>query len=115
MSSSTLEESKVFPSIANKVNLTEVIINGSNIGKESTGYNVPFEPALAMIAAMIVDETAIPIFPKMKARINNNKFLITNSSKRTEYKNVIVIFIAKTKIKLKRSLPVKIVEGDAIS
>jgi len=115
MSSSTLEESKLFPSIANKVNLTEVIINGSKIGNERTGYKVPFEPAFAIIAAIIVAETAIPIFPKIKASINNNKFLITNSSKSNEYKKVMIIFIAKTKIKLKSSLPVKIVEGAAIS
>ena len=115
MSSSTLEESKVFPSIANRVNLTEVIINGSKMGKERTGYNVPFEPALAIMAAIIVDATAIPIFPKTKAKMNNSKFLITNSSKSIEYKRVMMIFITKTKIRLKRSFPVKIVEGAAIS
>ena len=115
MSSSTLEESKLFPSIANKVNLTEVIIKGSKIGKDRTGYKVPFDPAFAIIAAIIVAETAIPILPNIKVIINNSIFLITNSSNRAEYKSVIIIFIANTKIKLKRSLPVKIVEGDAIS
>ena len=115
MSSSTFEESKLFPSIANKVNRTEVIINGSKIGKESTGYKVPFEPAFAIIAAIIVDATAIPIFPRINARMNNNKFLITNSSKSAEYRIVIIIFIAKTKIKLNKSLPVNIVDGAAIS
>jgi len=99
----------------NKVNLTEVIIKGSKIGNERTGYNVPLEPALAIIAAIIVEETAIPIFPRKKVNIKRTRFLITNSSKSAEYNNVIVIFIINTKIKLKRSFPVKIVEGAAIS
>ena len=36
------------------------------MGKERTGYNVPFDPAFAIIAAIIVDEIAMPIFPKTK-------------------------------------------------
>jgi hypothetical protein len=57
--------------MAKEVSLTEVKINGSNMGKERTGYNVPFDPAFAIIAAIKVEEIAMPIFPKTKVRKNN--------------------------------------------
>lgn len=58
------------PSIAKEVSWTEVKINGSNMGKERTGYNVPFDPALAIIAAIKVEETAIPMLPSKNVRMN---------------------------------------------
>lgn len=85
------------------------------MGKESTGYNVPFDPALAIIAAIIVEEIAIPKFPKIKVIKKSKKFLITNSEKRAEYRMVMTIFIRNTKIKLNSSFPVNTVEGEAIN
>ena len=41
------------------------------MGKESTGYNVPFDPALAIIAAIKVDEIAMPILPNKNVKKNN--------------------------------------------
>ena len=40
------------------------------MGKERTGYNVPFDPALAIIAAIKVDETAMPMLPNKKVKKN---------------------------------------------
>ena len=54
-----------------EVNCTEVKISGSNMGKERTGYNVPFDPAFEIIAAIKVEEIAIPIFPKTNVKKNN--------------------------------------------
>ena len=58
------------PSMAKEVSLTEVKISGSNMGKERTGYNVPFDPALAIIAAIKVEEIAMPILPSTKVKKN---------------------------------------------
>ena len=58
------------PSMAKDVSLTEVKISGSNMGKERTGYNVPFDPALAIIAAINVEEIAMPILPSTKVKKN---------------------------------------------
>ena len=58
------------PSMAKEVSLTEVKISGSNMGKERTGYNVPFDPALAIIAAINVEEIAIPMLPNIKVKKN---------------------------------------------
>lgn len=58
------------PSMAKDVSLTEVKISGSNMGKERTGYNVPFDPALAIIAAIKVEEIAIPILPSTNVKKN---------------------------------------------
>ena len=58
------------PSMAKDVSLTEVKISGSNMGKERTGYNVPFDPALAIIAAIKVEEIAMPILPSTKVKKN---------------------------------------------
>lgn len=70
--------------MAKDVSLTEVKISGSNIGKESTGYNVPFDPALAIIAAIRVDEIAIPMLPKIKVMIKSRKFCKINSGNSIE-------------------------------
>ena len=58
------------PSMAKEVSLTEVKISGSNMGKERTGYNVPFDPALAIIAAINVEEIAMPILPSTNVKKN---------------------------------------------
>ena len=58
------------PSMAKEVSLTEVKISGSNMGKERTGYNVPFDPALAIIAAINVEEIAMPMLPNIKVNKN---------------------------------------------
>ena len=58
------------PSMAKDVSLTEVKISGSNMGKERTGYNVPFDPALAIIAAIKVEEIAMPTLPSTKVKKN---------------------------------------------
>lgn len=101
--------------MANVVNLTDVKISGSNIGKERTGYKVPFDPALAIIAAIIVEDTAIPTLPTKKVIKKSIRFLMMNSENSAEYSNVITMFIMKTRIKLNNSLPVKTVVGDATS
>jgi hypothetical protein len=67
-----------------------------------------------MIAAIIVEETAIPIFPNKKAIRNNNKLLIIKDSKRIAKRNVIAKFIRNTSMRLKSNLPEKIVDGEAI-
>jgi hypothetical protein len=54
-----------------EVSCTDVKISGSNIGKDNTGYNVPFDPAFAIIAAIRVEEIAIPMLPKTKVKKNN--------------------------------------------
>ena len=54
-----------------EVSCTDVKISGSNMGKERTGYNVPFDPAFAIIAAIKVEEIAIPMLPKTKVKKNN--------------------------------------------
>jgi len=98
-----------------EVNSTEVKIKGNNIGNERTGYNVPLDPALEIIAAIMVDDTARPMFESTKVKRNKAKLLITNSSNNAEYNNAITMFIRKTSIKLNNNLPVKTVEGDAIN
>jgi hypothetical protein len=103
------------PSIQLEVNSTEVKIKGNNIGNERTGYNVPFDPALEIIAAIIVDDTANPMLESTKVKRNKAKLLITNSSNNAEYNIAITMFIKKTRIKLNNNLPVKTVDGDAIN
>ena len=82
-----------------------VRINGSSIGKDSTGYKVPLELAFEIIAAIIVDETAMPIFPKKNAMANNRKFCIIKEGNSIENKIVITKFIRKTSKRLKINLP----------
>jgi len=101
--------------MAYSVNLTDVSISGSRIGNDNTGYKVPFAPAFAIIAAIIVDDTPRPIFPSMKVRRKRTKFLITNSSNNAEYSSEITVFIANTSTRLNKSFPLNTVEGDAIS
>lgn len=72
------------PSIEKIVKRTEVKINGSNIGKDKTGYNVPLAPAFAIIAAIIVEDTANPILPSIKEYKNRTKLSKTNASKSAE-------------------------------
>lgn len=104
-----------FPSIENLVISRRVKIRGSKIGKERTGYKVPFELAFEMIEAIIVDDTAMPIFPNIKAVMKRDTLAITKESNSTEYKKVMAIFIRKTKRRLKISFPLKMVEGFAIN
>jgi hypothetical protein len=103
------------PSELNLVSSRSIKISGNKIGKESTGYNVPFELAFAIIAAIIVEETAIPIFPKIRESINNPQLLIINDSNKITNKNVIDRFIKNTRRRLNINFPEKIVEGDAIN
>ena len=49
---------------------------GRRIGKDSTGYNVPFESAFAMIEAITVDETTRPKFPRINTTMKVNRFRI---------------------------------------
>ena len=84
------------------------------MGKDKTGYSVPFAEAFEIIAAIIVEEIAMPTLPSKNAKVKSKKFFITNDSNKIENKNVIAIFIKKTSSKLKISLPEKIVEGEAI-
>ena len=85
------------------------------MGNERTGYNVPFAPALAIMAAIMVEETASPIFPITNAKMNREKFLITNDSKNAAYNKAITVFMQKTRIILNNNLPEKTVEGAAIN
>ena len=72
------------PSIEYDVNITEIKINGSKIGNDRTGYNVPFAPAFEIIAAIIVDAIANPMFERKNVNRNNKIFLIINSSNKAE-------------------------------
>jgi len=72
------------------------------------------DDALEIIAAIIVEEIAIPILPSIKAKVKSKKFFIIKDSNRMINKNVITKFIRKTRSRLNISLPEKIVEGDAI-
>jgi len=103
------------PTIQLEVNSTDVKIKGNKMGNDRTGYNVPFEPALEIIAAIIVEATARPILERTNVSKNNAKLLITNSSNKAEYKSAITMFIRKTSIRLKNNLPENIVEGAAIN
>jgi hypothetical protein len=40
------------------------------MGKERTGYNVPFDPDFAIIAAIRVEEIAMPMLPNTKVKKN---------------------------------------------
>ncbi len=115
MANSTVDSLNAVPSIENFVNSNKIKINGSNIGNDKTGYKVPFEPVLAIIAAIIVEADAIPAFPSIKATRKSKKFRIINDSNNNEYRIVITIFIAKTRIRLNISLPLNMVFGAAIS
>jgi hypothetical protein len=107
------EDSIEAPSALNFVSSRSIKMSGNKIGKESTGYSVPFELAFAIIAAIIVEDTAIPIFPKINERMNNPQLLIMNDSNNITNKNVIDIFIKKTRRRLKINFPEKMVDGEA--
>jgi hypothetical protein len=100
--------------MANLVSSRRVRISGSKIGNDKTGYSVPLELAFDIIAAIIVDEIAIPIFPNRNAIANRAKFFIMKELNRIEKRKVITKFIKKTSKRLKISLPEKIVDGEAI-
>ena len=70
MSNDTCDSSKFVPLMHDFDKSINVNISGSKIGKLSTGYNVPFELAFAIIAAKTVEAEAIPKLPRMKAIIN---------------------------------------------
>lgn len=84
------------------------------MGNERTGYRVPFELAFDIIAAIIVDEMAIPIFPNINAIAKRAILLITKDEKRSEKRKVITKFIKKTNRRLNINFPENIVEGEAI-
>jgi hypothetical protein len=54
------------------------------MGNDKTGYNVPFAPAFEIIAAIIVDANARPIFPSINETRKSPKFRIINASKSAE-------------------------------
>ena len=60
------------------------------------------EFAFEMIAAMRVDETARPIFPKMKMKVNIPRLEILKVSKIIAYSKAIRIFIEKPRMRLKK-------------
>lgn len=80
--------------------------NGSNTGKASTGYNVPFEFALAIIAAIIVDAETIPKLPKITVSPNAKKLFIFIPVIREKRKNIIM-FNENVSTKLNISFPRK--------
>ncbi len=67
-----------------------------------------------IIAAIIVDEIAIPILPNRNAIANNAKFFIMKELNKIAKRKVITKFIRKTSKRLKISLPENIVDGAAI-
>ena len=71
------------------------------------------ELALEIIAAIIVDEIAIPKFPKKRIVKNKPQLLIKNASKNITKRKVIAMFIIKTRIILKINLPLNKVAGAA--
>ena len=85
------------------------------MGNDSTGYSVPFELALDIIAAIIVEDMAIPKLPKINAARKRRKLLITNDSNRRKKRILIAIFIKKTRSTLKSNLPENIFHGLAIN
>jgi hypothetical protein len=72
------------------------------------------DDAFEIIAAIIVEETAIPILPSKKANVKSKKFFIIKDSNRMKKRKVITKFIRKTRSKLKINLPENIVVVDAI-
>ncbi len=56
--------------MANFVNSSNVKIRGSKIGKDRTGYRVPLVLAFEIIAAIKVDDIAIPKLPRINAAKN---------------------------------------------
>ena len=78
---STIDPLIEFPSIENFVSSKRVRMSGKRIGKERTGYSVPFELAFEIIAAIIVDEIAIPIFPNRKAIAKRAIFFMIKEEK----------------------------------
>ena len=105
----------MFPSIANFVSSSRVRIKGSRIGNERTGYSVPFDEAFEIIAAIIVEDIAMPILPSINAKVKSKRFLIAKDGNSMKNKNVIAAFIKKTSIILNINFPEKIVEGAAIN
>ncbi len=99
----------------NLVNSSKVRINGRRIGNERTGYSVPLLLAFEMIAAIIVDDIAMPKLPSINAAINVSKAFMLNESKSRKNKTVIAIFIIKTRRTLNNNLPEKMVDGFASS
>ena len=73
-----MDSAIVLPFIENLVSSRSVRIRGSKIGKDNTGYSVPFEDAFEIIAAIIVEDIAIPKLPRKNASVKSKKFLITN-------------------------------------
>ena len=74
----------VLPSTENFVNSKRIKISGNKIGKANTGYRVPFALALDIIAAMMVEETAMPKLPKIVARVKSPKFWTEKESNKSE-------------------------------
>jgi len=94
------------------VELIRVSNNGNNIGKARTGYNVPFEFAFEMIAAMIVDADTSPKFPKITVIKNAEKLLILMPVIIKNRKKI-SIFSENVRTKLKINFPRNISVGAA--
>ena len=80
--------------------------SGRSTGNASTGYKVPFEFALEIIAAIMVEAETSPKFPKKNVTVNPVRFLIiipVAPIKRTN----IIMFITNDKVKLNISFPAR--------
>lgn len=79
---------------------------GNNTGNARTGYSVPLEFALAIIAAIIVEADTIPKLPRITVTANAKKLLIFIPVIK-ENRKKITIFRENVSTKLKNSLPKK--------
>jgi hypothetical protein len=61
--------------MANFVSSNKMSIKGKRIGNDKTAKREPLFPALPIIAAIIVEDAAMPIFPIMKESKNKGTFL----------------------------------------
>lgn len=100
------------PSEDSFVESINVSNNGNNIGKARTGYNVPFEFALEIIAAMIVEADTSPKFPSITVIKNAEKLLI-RIPVIIKNRKKINILSENVRTKLKINLPRKISVGAA--
>lgn len=78
------------PSTESRVASITLIKSGSKIGNERTGYSVPLELALEIIAAMKVEADASP---KLPIRMVNKKIdgvWMTNDGIVRRYANIII-------------------------
>ena len=110
-----IQDCAVSLSIENFVSSINIKINGNIIGKERTGYKVAFEFAFAIIAAIIVDVTAIPMLPKKNADKKITQFATLKLSKNIRKRMMMNELIRKMSARLKRSFPKNMFSGVEIS